>query len=90
MLQALIDHATVKRAALALEMSYPRALKLIDQMNTSFAQPLVETSHGGSDRGGARVTDKGREVLRLYQDICAASAEATGPLVKTLTDLTPD
>ena len=87
LLQALIDHATVKRAAQALEMSYPRALKLIDQMNASFVQPLVETSHGGADRGGAQVTEKGREVLRLYQGICAASAQATGPLVKTLTDL---
>ena len=87
LLQALIEFATIKRAANALGMSYPRALKLIEQMNAAFEHPLVETSHGGADRGGAQVTDKGRQVLRLYQDICAASTKATAPLIETLTGL---
>ena len=42
LLQQLIASGSIKAAAAALGMSYPRALKLVDQMNHCFASPLVE------------------------------------------------
>lgn len=70
LLSALLETGSIRAAAERMSMSYPRALKLIDQMNESFADMLVETKHGGADGGGAQVTKHGREVLRLYQMIC--------------------
>ena len=70
LLSALCETGSIRAAAEQLQMSYPRALKLIDQMNDSFASPLVETKHGGADGGGTHVTAEGREVLSLYQVIC--------------------
>lgn len=77
LLKALQETGSIRAAASQLEMSYPRALKLIEQMNASFAQPLVETQHGGAEGGGTRVTDLGERVIRLYGEICAASDAAS-------------
>ena len=84
LLTALREDGSIKAAATRLGMSYPRALKLIEQMNSSFAAPLVETQHGGSDGGGTRVTDLGQEVLDLYTAICDASAAASTDQFHTL------
>ncbi|GAB5455093.1 MAG: LysR family transcriptional regulator [Henriciella sp.] len=77
LLTALRDTGSIRAAAAHLEMSYPRALKLIEQMNASFAQALVETQHGGAEGGGTRVTQLGQEILRLYHAICDASDAAS-------------
>ena len=84
LLKALLANGSIRAAATQLEMSYPRALKLIDQMNDSFAAPLVETQHGGADGGGTQVTDLGKEILDLYAAICAASETASGDKFQTL------
>lgn len=79
LLRAIDETETIRSAAETLSMSYPRALKLIEQMNTSFSAPLIETQHGGIQRGGARLTAMGRKVLELYAEICAASEAAAKP-----------
>ena len=84
LLRALLENGSIRAAATQLEMSYPRALKLIDQMNESFATPLVEAQHGGADGGGTRVTDLGQEILDLYTAICGASETASGDKFQTL------
>lgn len=90
LLTALQDTGSIRAAAALLEMSYPRALKLIEQMNASFAQALVETQHGGAEGGGTRVTHLGQEILRLYQAICdasdAASEDTFNALLKHIRD----
>ena len=79
LLSALVDTGSIRAAAEHMSMSYPRALKLIEQMNESFADMLVETKHGGADGGGAQVTEQGREVLRLYEMICETADASCGP-----------
>ena len=84
LLTALNESGSIRAAAKTLDMSYPRALKLIEQMNASFAAPLVATQHGGADGGGTRVTELGQEVLRLYAEICSASETASADKFQTL------
>lgn len=84
LLAAIDKTETIRSAAETLSMSYPRALKLIEQMNTSFSAPLIETQHGGIQRGGARLTVMGRRVLDLYNEICAASDAAAKPAFEQL------
>ena len=76
LLASLIETGSIKAAASDLGMSYPRALKLIEQMNQSFADPLITTQHGGADGGGAHVTPTGHAILGLYQRICADAEHA--------------
>lgn len=84
LLSTLLETGSIRAAAERMEMSYPRALKLIEQMNESFADILVETKHGGADGGGAQVTKRGRDVLRLYHAICDAADASCAPAFEQL------
>jgi len=81
LLRALIETGSIRSAAEQLKMSYPRALKLIDQMNASFTEPLIETKQGGPKGGGASATALGRQILDYYDGLCTASEEANAELI---------
>ena len=66
----LIDATgSISAASRQMDMSYPRAWRLVDDLNTAFATPLVRTQIGGASRGGATLTKLGREVVRRYRAI---------------------
>ncbi len=87
LLRALLAEGSITAAAAKLEMSYPRALKLIDQMNASFKQPLVESKHGGAAGGGAVVTGTGQKVLDLYDKIAATSQKSCDSYLRSVRTL---
>ncbi|MEL6693957.1 MAG: LysR family transcriptional regulator [Pseudomonadota bacterium] len=84
LLTALHESGSIRAAATQLGMSYPRALKLIEQMNSSFQAPLVTTQHGGAEGGGTHVTELGQDVLQLYGSICEASEQASADNFQSL------
>lgn len=90
LLRQLIEKRSIKAAAHALNMSYPRALKLIDQLNDAFSQAIVQTKHGGTDGGGAIVTDAGLNILAAYEEICSISDRANKPILNKITRLLAD
>lgn len=90
LLQRLMETGSIKAAASALNMSYPRALKLIEQLNGAFTAPLVETKHGGADGGGANVTETGRRILELYTQVCSVSMSASDSAMEDLAALIAD
>ncbi len=62
-LLALIEETgSLSKATKGMGMSYMKAWSLIQTM-----KPLVETSRGGQNRGGAKLTETGRKALALYQ-----------------------
>ena len=56
-----------------------RAWTLVRTMNAAVRSPLVEKERGGSEQGGARLTARGENVLRLYRRMEAKAARAIGP-----------
>jgi molybdate transport system regulatory protein len=48
-------------------MSYRRIWLLVDEMNRCFREKLIETQRGGSQAGGASLTELGRTVLDAYR-----------------------
>ena len=58
---------SISAAAREMDMSYRRAWILVQEMNTSFAQPLVETATGGTRGGGARITELAHTVIERYR-----------------------
>lgn len=87
LLKGLIETGSIKATATALGMSYPRALKLIEQLNETFEGPIVETQTGGKSGGGATVTKLGRRVVSLYDEICTDATRVNRTILKTLTEL---
>ena len=76
LLERLAEQGSIAAAGRAMGMSYKRAWLLVESMNRCFGRPLVETTRGGAGRGGARLTETGREVLALYRRMEAQTEAA--------------
>lgn len=76
LLQAIIDTGSISAAAKRMNMSYKRAWQLVDDMNSCFQRPLVETAMGGVHGGGATITDFGLEILATYRALIAKTESA--------------
>lgn len=71
------DNGSISAAARNLSMSYPRALRLVNEMNMQFSTDLVAKSQGGASRGGAKLTDLGQRILDIYRQIEALSTKSS-------------
>lgn len=93
LLELIDETGSISAAAKRMQMSYRRAWVLVDQMNASFKEPLVEASMGGRGGGGARITEAGRDVLahyrRLQADLEAVAAPYLAGFQKRLKKFTP-
>lgn len=78
LLELIAEHGSISRAAKEMGMSYRRAWLLADQMNRMFATPVLETQHGGSGGGAARLTSFGHAVIGHYRAIEAQSMKLFG------------
>jgi len=67
LLDAIAEHGSISAAGRALGMSYRRTWMLVDVMNRCWDEPLVETAAGGSHGGGARISERGRQILAHYR-----------------------
>ncbi|MHC6223610.1 TOBE domain-containing protein [Pseudomonas sp. X10] len=75
LLQHIAEQGSITRAAKAAGMSYKGAWDAIDELNNLAARPLVERIIGGRGGGGARLSDEGQRVLRLYQRLQSLQAQ---------------
>lgn len=69
LLMLIEETGSISAAARRMGMSYRRAWLLVETMNRCFAAPLVETAQGGKGGGGAGVSEMGRQVLALYDQL---------------------
>lgn len=88
LLRRIDETGSVAGAARELGMSYPRALRLVAEMNEQFTDTLINKFQGGANRGGAALTSLGREVLQLYNQIEASSSSAALPAFEALRRIT--
>jgi len=77
LLRKIDEGGSIAGGARALGMSYPRALRLVKEMNDQFSADLVVKFQGGAARGGAALTDLGREVLKIYEEIDSGAVDAS-------------
>jgi len=70
---ALLEHigttGSLSEAARRLKMSYRRAWLLLEDLNTSFQQPVARMSVGGRGGGGASLTAFGTELVSAYRSL---------------------
>lgn len=71
LLEAIAAEGSISAAGRAMGMSYKRAWSLVEEMNTAFTEPLVESARGGAHGGGAALTEAGRAVLAEYRQLVA-------------------
>ena len=76
LLEQIAALGSIAAAGRAMGMSYRRAWELVDDLNTCFGAPVVETRVGGNKRGGAALTALGDEVIARYRAIERKAARA--------------
>ncbi|MCC6474698.1 MAG: LysR family transcriptional regulator [Burkholderiales bacterium] len=69
LLEKIARSGSISAAAREMGMSYRRAWQLVDSINSSFKQPVIETAIGGRRGGGTRITGFGQEVLARYRSM---------------------
>ena len=84
LLEAIRDTGSISQAGRSLGMSYRRAWLLVDDMNRCFREPVVTAQPGGSQGGGAALTEFGVKVIQKYR---AIETEATAAAKPQLHDL---
>lgn len=89
LLDAIDREGSISAAGRALGMSYRRTWLLVDSMNRCWAERLVDTTPGGGQGSGARVTPFGKQVLASYRAVessilAAADTEAFATLTTLL------
>ena len=66
LLEKIIEHGSIAKAAKSMNMAYRHAWDLVDSMNRQARTPYVELATGGRGGGGARVTLAGKEAIALF------------------------
>ncbi|TDR93277.1 winged helix-turn-helix domain-containing protein [Enterovirga rhinocerotis] len=69
LLELIAEHGSISAAGRALAMSYRRAWLLVDEMNRTLAEPVIEAQPGGKSGGGARLTPFGARLVACYRTI---------------------
>lgn len=87
LLDGIAATGSIAAAGRRMGMSYKRAWMLVDSLNHTFVEPLVESSRGGARGGGARLTPTGETVLQLYRRLEAKATGAVGDEVSEMRTL---
>lgn len=87
LLERIEETGSISAAGRAMKMSYKRAWTLVDEMNTAYHAPLVASTRGGPEGGGAHLTETGIEVLALYRRMMEKVAQASADEVDRLEEL---
>lgn len=69
MLKAIEKEGSLSKAAKSLKISYKKAWTLIDAVNKSSKKPVVISSIGGKGGGGAKLTDYGKSLIAVFDEI---------------------
>ncbi|HXK23504.1 MAG TPA: LysR family transcriptional regulator [Myxococcota bacterium] len=76
LLEAVERTGSITAAARSLDMSYRRAWILLDTLNRSLREPVVDSARGGEQGGGSALTETGRRLIDLYRQIENGAASA--------------
>jgi molybdate transport system regulatory protein len=84
LLEHIRESGSISAAGRQMRMSYKRAWMLVEEMNAAFRDPLVDSTRGGPNGGGARLTAAGQTVLAQYRSLEATVVEAGAAQIATL------
>ena len=76
LLEGIAATGSISAAGKRMGMSYKRAWGLVQALNDGWGRPLVETSRGGAEQGGASLTADGEFVLQRYRAMQQATRSA--------------
>jgi len=66
LLEKIIEHGSIAKAAKSMNMAYRHAWDLVDSMNRQSKKPFVKLATGGKGGGGALVTEEGKRAIKVF------------------------
>lgn len=69
LLKAINETGSLSKAAKSMNISYKKAWGLLDSINKSAKKPVTINSIGGKGGGGAELTDYGKSLILVFDDI---------------------
>lgn len=69
LLKMIDETGSLNKASKALNISYQKAWRLIDEVNKIANQPLIETKIGGAKGGGTLLTPYGKSLIIIFDTI---------------------
>lgn len=79
LLRRVEEQHSLRAAAMSMGMAYSKAWTIMKQAEQNLGFPLLQSSTGGKNGGGAVLTDEAKKILLAYEDYCDklnASSEA--------------
>lgn len=61
---------SLRSAAASMEMAYSKAWTIIKNSEAALGYPLLASTTGGKNGGGAVLTEEGAELLQKYDEFC--------------------
>ncbi len=84
LLELVEKTGSIRKSAVAMEMSYRQAWLLLKALEETFGAPLVATATGGKQGGGASLTKLGQFVVARYRELEVAATKATARQARAL------
>ena len=90
LLAKIAESGSITQAAKAVKMSYKAAWDAIDTMNNLAGEPLVARSTGGKGGGVTHLTERGRQLVRNFQQVEQEHRQFVEQLGRQSADLADD
>ncbi|MFC6266738.1 winged helix-turn-helix domain-containing protein [Frigoriflavimonas asaccharolytica] len=69
LLKKIDEMGSLNKASKALNISYQKAWRLIDEVSKTTKKPLIETKIGGAKGGGTILTPYGKSLITIFETI---------------------
>jgi molybdate transport system regulatory protein len=66
LLQGIDRHKSISRAAKEMNLSYAKAIKMLNWLEKNLGDKVIIRKHGGNERPGAELTPFGEEYIKKY------------------------
>ena len=80
LLNEIMKSGSLSGAAKKLKISYQHAWTMIDEMNHAAPSPLVIKQRGGTNGGGALISQYGENILKDYKQIASQVNKLVGQI----------
>ena len=71
LMERVEQHHSLRAAAMSMGMAYSKAWRIIRAAEEIFGCPLLVSTTGGKNGGGAVLTEEGKRILTAYQEYTA-------------------
>ena len=82
LLHRVQEHHSLRGAAISMEMAYSKAWTIVRRCEEGLGFPLLVSTTGGRNGGGATLTPEARELLEVYERYCVRLREAADTLFR--------